>query len=527
MNKRSNSNQESSSLKAQLEESRFLREQLEKTYRTDINTLTQFISRLGNTLRGIDGEMDHKLSKMSSVMTRVDKIDAVVPVMDDVSIVLQQHGSRVQRELQTTQSRMLVAARRLQKLNNLPKPMREEIRELITQVEGPAFSVLHYLPYLNQLVELYQKSMDLRVSHGNSEGMLDQLKQNGDSKHGELREELVNLISLIDLSGPASTGLQNIRQQLISGLSEDQFVLSCVQVVRLIVQGINEERQNAQAFLQNLNDVLGTVSNSVSRSLKASDKANKAHKNLDKKLDDGIKALSNSASTASSLTDLTQQVGEHVEVLVTTLAQKQALLTRNHQVLKSELEAAQSKIVELEENAETYKQKLSEQKFKSLQDSLTKLPNRAAFEERLELEFKRWQRYDTPLAIAIADIDHFKRINDSYGHIAGDKTLQVIANMLKKSLRGTDFVARFGGEEFVIIFPQTELDGLQEPLDKARKRIQSIPFKFKNNDISITISVGAASFREQDTMSTVFERADKALYSAKQQGRNRVVIDSR
>ncbi|RTE86981.1 MULTISPECIES: GGDEF domain-containing protein [Gammaproteobacteria] len=527
MSKHSNPNSESSSLKAQLEESRHLREQLEKTYRTDINNLTQFIARLGNTLRGIDGDLDHKLSKMSSAMTRVDKIDAVIPVMDDVSLVLQQHGSRVQRELQTTQSRMLAAARRLQKLSNLPKPIREEIRDLITQVEGPAFSVLHYLPYLTQLVELYQKSMDIRVSNGNSQGMLEQLKQDGDNKYAELREELVNLISLIDLNGTAATGLQNIRQQLISGLSEDQFVLSCVQVVRLIVQGINEERQNAQVFLESLNEVLGNVSNSVARSIKATDKAEQAHKTLDKKLDEGIKALSESAANACNLSELTQQVGVHVETLVTTLGQKQALQSRSHQLLKSELEAAQSKIMELEDEAEGYKQKLSEQKFKSLQDSLTKLPNRAAFEERLELEFKRWQRYGTPLAIAVADIDHFKRINDSYGHIAGDKTLQVIANMLKKSLRGTDFVARFGGEEFVIIFPQTELTGLLEPLEKARKRIQSIPFKFKNNDISITISVGAAEFKDQDTMSTVFERADKALYEAKQQGRNRVVIDSR
>ncbi|CUS49288.1 MAG: GGDEF domain protein [Idiomarinaceae bacterium HL-53] len=527
MNKKASPETESSSLKAQLEESRFLREQLEKTYRTDVNTLTQFITRLGNTLRGIDGDLDHRLSKMSQALNRTDKIEAVIPVMDDVSLVLQQHGSRVQKELQTTQSRMLAAARRLQRLNGLPKPMRDEIRELITQVEGPAFSVLHYLPFLNQLVELYQKSMDTRASQTNTEGVLEQLKKNGSEKNAELKEELVNLISLIDLTGPSATALQNLRQQLIGGVSEEQFVVSCLQVVRLIVQGINEERQNAQVFLQNLNDVLSTVSNSVSRSIQANSKTHKAHQTLDKKLDDGIKALSASAKNATSLQELTQEIGTHVEIIVNTLGQKQALQWRSYKVMQEELESAQTRINELEEQAESSKQKLSEQKFKSLQDTLTKLPNRAAFEERLELEFKRWQRYSTPLAIAIADIDHFKQINDNYGHIAGDKTLQVIANMLKKSLRGTDFVARFGGEEFVIIFPQAELTALLDPLEKARKRIQSIPFKFKNNDISITISIGAAAFEDQDTMSSVFERADKALYSAKQQGRNRVVIDSR
>lgn len=521
------SNNEASYLQAQLAESRALREQLEFGFRADLKNLSQFVGRLANALRGIDGELDHRLSKMSNELSRTDKLEKVMPAMDDISVLLQQQGNRVQREMQETHNRLLAASKQLQKMHGLPKPMREELRDLIAQVEGPAFSVLHYLPYLNQMIDLYQRSINLKLSRNDSAGVLNQLKENTEQKYAELKEELVNMLSLVDFAGSASNGLQNVRQQLIGGISEEQFVLSCVQVVRLIVQGINEERQSAQAFLQNLNDVLGTVSNSVSRTLKHSAKAHVAQKTLDDRLDAGIKALSNSALHATSLKQLTSEIGQHVEVIVSTLTQKQDLEQRSHQALTAELEAAQTRIVELEEQAESYKTKLVEQKFKSLQDTLTKLPNRAAFEERLELEFKRWQRYQTPLCIAIADIDNFKSINDNYGHIAGDKTLQVIASMLKKSLRGTDFVARFGGEEFVVIFPQTELNAIEDPLEKARKRIQSIPFKFKNNDISITISIGAAGFSADDSIHGVFERADQALYAAKKAGRNKVVIDSR
>ncbi|MCC5856270.1 MAG: diguanylate cyclase [Idiomarina sp.] len=514
-------------LEHQLNESRALREQLEQTYRAEMQTLTQFISRLGNALRGVDGELDHRLSRMQSALGRADKLERVMPIMDDVSVLLQQQGTRVQRQLQDTQTRLLAASKQLQQLQGLPTDMRGELRDLIAQIEGPAFSVLHYLPYLNQMLELYQRGLDVRVSRSDTTGILDQLKENGEQRYASLKEELINLLSVIDFSGNAATGLQSVRQQLIGGLSEEQFVMTCVQVVRLIVQGINEERQTAQLFLQHLNEVLGTVSNSVSRTISTSQKANKAQQSLDEKLQTGIQALSESTNSACTLKELTNQIKTHLEVINATIKQKQEIQSKSHKALTIELKSAQQRILELEEKAEVYKEKLSEQKFKSLQDSLTRLPNRAAFEERLELEYKRWQRYDTPLAMAIADIDNFKSINDTYGHIAGDKTLQVIANMLKKSLRGTDFVARYGGEEFVIIFPQSELSALAEPLEKARKRIQSIPFKFKNNDISITISIGAAGFHGDDTISSVFERADAALYSAKKSGRNRVVIESR
>ncbi len=516
-------------LQEQLAESKVLRDQLEATYRNDFAALTKFIGRLSNALRGIDGELDHRLSKMQGSMLQSTSIESAIPVMDDISLLLKQHGVRLQKELQDTHTRLLSAAKRLQQMNNLPRETRAELRDLLAQVEGPAFSVLHYLPYLNQLLELYQRSLTLRaqVSQPMIKNVGDEPRALIDQPHANLKEELVNLLSFIDLSGSAAVGLQNVRQQLLGNLSEEQFVISCVQVVRLIVQGINEERQSAQTFLKNLNDVLSTISSCVSRTLESSESTQRAHHKLDNQIDAGIQSLSSSTKTATSLTDLTTKISTHVAVIVSSLNMKKELVESSHKELTSELASAHSRITELEQEAETYKDKLTEQKFKSLQDSLTRLPNRAAFEERLELEFNRWQRYGTPLAIAIADIDLFKNVNDSYGHIAGDKTLQVIASMLKKSLRGTDFVARYGGEEFVMVFPQTEISAIVEPLDKARKRIQNIPFKFKNNDISITISIGAASFSDGDSISSVFERADKALYSAKKDGRNKVVIDSR
>ena len=126
--------------------------------------------------------------------------------------------------------------------------------------------------------------------------------------------------------------------------------------------------------------------------------------------------------------------------------------------------------------------------------------------------------------MVLADVDHFKSINDNYGHSAGDKTLKVIAKTLKLNLRETDFIARYGGEEFIILFPETSLAELEVPLNALREKIRKIPFKFKNVSVPITISFGATQFVTKDTSRSAFDRADEALYEAKRSGRDKVIL---
>lgn len=129
---------------------------------------------------------------------------------------------------------------------------------------------------------------------------------------------------------------------------------------------------------------------------------------------------------------------------------------------------------------------------------------------------------DSDVTLVVIDVDHFKSINDRYGHSAGDKTLQVIARALKKSIRKSDFIARYGGEEFVLLMPGMPLTHAQKPLEKVRQVIKSIPFKFKEKEVEITISLGATQFVKGDTALSAFDRADAALYEAKNSGRDRL-----
>ncbi|GAB4301008.1 MAG: diguanylate cyclase [Desulfuromonadia bacterium] len=158
-------------------------------------------------------------------------------------------------------------------------------------------------------------------------------------------------------------------------------------------------------------------------------------------------------------------------------------------------------------------------------DPLTMLFNRRYMMTTLEKEFQRSFRKGSPLSIVIADIDHFKRVNDTYGHQQGDVVLQRTASLAKEGLRVYDVAARYGGEEFVIILPETRHEEACAVAERLRQRVEATTFSPPLDTVRLTISMGVASYPwiDIDTVDTLIRCADSALYRAKESGRNRVV----
>ncbi|MBM7868176.1 diguanylate cyclase [Heliobacterium gestii] len=160
----------------------------------------------------------------------------------------------------------------------------------------------------------------------------------------------------------------------------------------------------------------------------------------------------------------------------------------------------------------------------SLRDPLTGLYNRRYFDQKMAEELARVDRYGSILTLIMLDIDHFKRINDNYGHLVGDKVLITMAGRLKLNVRATDTVCRFGGEEFAIIAAETDLKGAFALAEKMRETVANEPFFVADGKtLSVTSSFGISQCsRINETSQTLIDRADKALYEAKKCGRNRV-----
>lgn len=155
-------------------------------------------------------------------------------------------------------------------------------------------------------------------------------------------------------------------------------------------------------------------------------------------------------------------------------------------------------------------------------DALTGLLNRRAMLGAMEAELQLFKRKHAPFCIAVMDLDHFKHINDSYGHAAGDQVLKIFAGILQESLRVTDRVSRYGGDEFVVLLTDTPQTDARIVLERICGRIAQYDWRSVVPDIPVTISVGFAEIEANETVAQVFERADRALYEAKQSGRNNV-----
>ena len=156
-------------------------------------------------------------------------------------------------------------------------------------------------------------------------------------------------------------------------------------------------------------------------------------------------------------------------------------------------------------------------------DPLTRIFNRRAFFDKVRQEVARTVRYKKKLAVLMLDIDHFKAINDSYGHQGGDEILQAFAEVAGKPLRASNFMGRIGGEEFAIVLPETDLQRAVKIAERIRSRVAEIVVPLGQQQVRFTVSIGVAelAFGEKDLMAAL-NRADQALYRAKAQGRNRV-----
>ncbi len=174
-----------------------------------------------------------------------------------------------------------------------------------------------------------------------------------------------------------------------------------------------------------------------------------------------------------------------------------------------------------------YQRKLAEG---ALHEPLTGLYNRRHFQERLTSELAACQRHQRPLSILLIDIDHFKKVNDAYGHLAGDEALKMIAHVMQGALRKEDVLARYGGEEFVVLARETPIGGGKSLGERIRKAVERSRLSWQGQDlaltvsIGVTVSVGITHFESGRTDRELFEAADRALYQAKQAGRNCVVV---
>lgn len=332
---------------------------------------------------------------------------------------------------------------------------------------------------------------------------------------------LLDLVVQIRPPEEARAALDKARQILSAGLNWYELAALLEQLSIVLITALDTDQQEFELFLQLLNERLtglGSEFNEVDGTI---GELFSSGDDFDDGLRQDMQSFAHEMAGAGSLEVLKGSVRNHLDSVLGQLDQFKHERERQHEAYNEEIEVLRARVVELEKDAEQARQEIEAKQKRSERDSLTTLPNREAYDRRLELELGRYTRYSRSFSLVVADIDHFKKINDSYGHLAGDKVLKVIAKTIRQRLRRVDFMARYGGEEFVIILPETPAEVAFDVINKIREQVSSCPFHFNNDPLNITVSMGVTEVIEGDDDESIFARADKALYAAKAGGRNR------
>lgn len=237
-------------------------------------------------------------------------------------------------------------------------------------------------------------------------------------------------------------------------------------------------------------------------------------------------AAGDATAFGRTLDDFSSAIGEsegtNIRALIADLVSETQRVAERNRALEDKLTRTSDEVSELKQNLENVQRE-------ALTDSLTGIPNRKSFETRLRESARDAMENDEHLSLLLADIDFFKRFNDTYGHQIGDQVLRLVARILTESVKGRDTPARFGGEEFAIILPQTKLAEAKVVAEQVRVGLsrRKVVGRDKSQDYgSITLSFGAAEYRPGEPLATFVDRADAALYRAKREGRNRVAIEN-
>ena len=341
-------------------------------------------------------------------------------------------------------------------------------------------------------------------------------------------EQLQEYLSSLVIPDVFQIQTGNIKEALLnpeqSPQSFEDVLNELVQMLIAIKEFGEAEQKDIDQFLLHIAAQLSELNTIVTQTTETANATTKSRNKLDQSVFTQIRELQVEAIKTTSIDLLKEMVNQCFKSIATEIKNHHQQDKLQQQAFQDCMAELINKMISLEVETETLKAELKVLHAQNLHDTLTGLFNRNAYNQRLKDEIARYRRYLSPLTLVIWDIDHFKNINDTFGHKSGDRVLALTAKQLQEHTRDTDFIARFGGEEFVMLLPNTNKDSGLFLAEQLRELIQTTGFNANGQAVPVTISCGLTQFLDDDTEDNFFERADKALYEAKNSGRNRCVM---
>ncbi|MDH3636020.1 MAG: diguanylate cyclase [Gammaproteobacteria bacterium] len=346
---------------------------------------------------------------------------------------------------------------------------------------------------------------------------------NSNSTGAQSDQMMTTLLEKLALIQGADSATQEIQTRVHEGVDDEQWTDTLNDIVNSIsssLKNLEQEKRGLENFIVKVTEQLGDVTQAINEDQKDQESNYEDAKSLQGFVQEGIELIQKNSRSSNDLQELKSEISKNIDDISGGVDDFAERFDERHEATAERNLKLTEQLSQMEQETQELQVMLQENRTKLLYDALTGVYSRMAYDERIQQELARWTRYQTPFSYVILDIDHFKRINDTYGHNAGDKALKLVAQLMTTYVRQSDYVFRIGGEEFVLLLTSTAQDNASKLVEKMRAGIAASSFHFKGEPVTLTLSAGITETRDGDDVESIYERADKALYKAKNSGRD-------
>lgn len=505
-------------LKSQLEQVRLTQRDTSFKFKREQKVLKRIVSSLSGACVGNNQRLDESLIALKEELEQQKDISSLIPRLAVLERMLKQKTLAMEKQNGYLDDSIKHSGETLQRITGLPAQLKRDLRNLLSFSESNGSEKVDHAM---KLLSIYERAIKIMATNSRA-NFSDSEYSPEQELLSNLAVELQHLITELDFEGESGEILIDIRAKLLLGVSTQTLFELTLQTLKLVIEGTNLERKTSEQFIEQLNASLSATIKTVAQNTDQSQSYFEHRNGLNNELSDLVSKSQTSVKNAKEIDSLKSTINPLLSQIA-SLSERLSHAEEKEQALIERMNYGKAQLDGLFEVTQDYRRRLEDQAQRMLLDPLTKVYNRTALTDRLELEYRRWIRSQHSLRVVMLDIDNFKAINDSFGYTAGDKALKIIARTIKKEVSDTDTVARFSGEEFVLILPEQDDDYCHQVIKNIQTQVSRLPFKFRDQQITITLCASSTQFKESDTPEEVLERLNKTLNKAKKLGSNQLV----
>ncbi|MFC6668722.1 GGDEF domain-containing protein [Marinobacterium aestuariivivens] len=490
-------------------------EQEETSLRNRMRTLERLLFRVTAAVQGVDSELDCELLELHALLQQ-EGTDLVVldTLVKQVEQSVQGLDRRRQRDTETVLGTLCSLVDQLLGCE-LPESHKAALVDLGNRLQQRVAGLQRYPVLLAEYGRLQAQALqqiapppptarkagfldrffsrvalDSPEHYGYTAGDLAATDPEPTAIVDQLSASLRSLVEQLPLPGAMHAELSQLKSRLDAGADSEALLDVFDAVVDLVLSALGRGQQEFELFLQSLDERLNGIQQVLDRSQANHSSSRNNNAELQHAVRRHVTNLQASMQAGPDVESLMSTVNSNLDSILDSLDRFMQKEAEREQSADAQLGELQQRLSQMEEDSRELQQQVIREQQRALTDALTGLPNRVAYEQRAQLELQRWDRNRCPLTVAVLDIDKLKAINDEYGHLAGDKVIQLISKEVASLLGEADFIARYGGEEFVILLPEKDLAAAAQALEKVQEQVARLPFHFRNQRVRITVSIG-------------------------------------